>query len=223
MPAIFSMTRGLRLVGGTVLLAAVAVMAHAQNTQVHDPALLKQQLGGARVAIVEFADMECPQCGHANPILKQAVAQYHIPWIRRDFPLQQHIWSRQAALNARWFETAKSKALGDEYRDAVFASQNSIFSLVALNEFTQKFAHNHGITLPFAIDPLGKLDAAIKADSDLGQRLGIDHTPTVWVLASKGAPYTEVSTDMHDLYQIIDQALASTKEVGAAPKKPVKK
>src|SRR5689334_12295565 len=38
------------------------------TTQVHDPAALKPP-AGARVAIVEFEDMECPDCANANPLL----------------------------------------------------------------------------------------------------------------------------------------------------------
>src|SRR5271156_1928887 len=116
---------GLRMVA-LLLLSAVVSAAHfalAQSTQVHDPAALKPP-PGARVAIVEFEDMECPDCRAANPLLKEASETYKIPWVRHDFPLSFHVWSFQAAVNARWFDT-KSKKLGDEYRDAVFASQPS--------------------------------------------------------------------------------------------------
>ena len=192
-----------------VLLAATA---HAQSTTaVHDSSVLHPP-AGARVAIVEFADLECPDCARANPVLKEAVAKYHIPWIRYDFPLSQHPWSFEAAVNARWFDT-KSKQLGDEYRDQVFANQSSFYYDVAgFRQFTQKFAQSHGIALPFAVDPQGKLSAEVKADYALGQRIGIEHTPTIWVVTSgsKGAPYIEI-TDRSKLYQIIDQALADTK------------
>lgn len=166
---------------------------------------------GARVAIVEFADMECPVCGNENPILSKAAAQYKIPWMRHDFPLHQHIWSFQAAVNARWFDT-KSKKLGDDYRDAIFANQSSIYNLIVLSEFTQKYAKSHGLDLPFALDPQGKLSALVKADYDLGIRIGVNSTPTVWVVEDhgKGAPYAEVAHGMGNLYQLIDQALADT-------------
>ncbi|HUZ04493.1 MAG TPA: hypothetical protein VMU62_03975, partial [Acidobacteriaceae bacterium] len=61
------------------------------------------------------------------------------------------------------------------------------------------------------IDPQGKLAAAVKADYALGQRIGIEHTPTVWIVTNKtsGVPYVEV-VDINQLYQIIDQALADT-------------
>ncbi|HXR37960.1 MAG TPA: thioredoxin domain-containing protein [Terracidiphilus sp.] len=205
---------------GLVLAFASAALfaagAHAQfappspGTPVHDPAALRPP-AGARVAIVEFEDMECPDCARANPVLKQAAATYKIPWVRHDFPLPFHSWSFNAAVNARWFDL-KSKAVGDEYRDAVFANQTSITSPEILREFTDKFAKSKGIALPFAIDPQGKLTAEVKGDYALGQRIGIEHTPTIWVVTanSKGAPFVEV-VDRSKLYQLIDEALADTR------------
>jgi protein-disulfide isomerase len=196
--------------------------AHAQfgapppGTQVHDASPLKPP-AGARVAIVEFEDMECPDCARANPLLKQAAANYKIPWVRHDFPLPMHAWSFNAAVNARWFDAAKGKAVGDEYRDQVFANQASIVGVDGLRQFTEKFAQSHGIALPFAIDPQGKLAADVKADYALGQRVGIEHTPTIWVVTanSKGAPFVEV-LDRSKLYQMIDQALADTASASKA-------
>ncbi|HEY6488900.1 MAG TPA: thioredoxin domain-containing protein [Terracidiphilus sp.] len=199
------------------LLFATNPSAQAQfappspGTQVHDPAALKPP-AGARVAIVEFEDMECPDCARANPLLREAAAKYNIPWMRHDFPLPFHPWSMQAAVNARWFDT-KSKKLGDEYRDAVFAAQTSLGEDPnLLRQFTEKFAADRKIALPFAIDPQGKLQAEVKADYALGQRIGIEHTPTIWVVTanSKGAPFVEV-VDRTKLFQLIDQALEDTK------------
>jgi protein-disulfide isomerase len=191
-------------------LGARAQFGPPATTPVKDPSALKPP-AGARVAIIEFEDMECPDCANANPLLKEAAAKYNIPWVRHDFPLPFHPWSTQAAINARWFDT-RSKKLGDEYRDQVFANQPSIVNLDGLRQFTEKFAQSHGIQLPFAIDPQGKLAAEVKADYALGQRIGIEHTPTIWVVTanSKGAPFVEV-VDRAKLYQLIDQAIADTK------------
>jgi protein-disulfide isomerase len=191
------------------------------TTPLHPPA-------GARVAIVEFYDLECPDCANAAPLLRQAAEQYKIPLVRHDFPLPFHDWSFQAAVNARWFDT-KSKKLGDEYRDAVFAHQNEITVLANgsydgskglpnLHTFTEKFAAEHKIALPFVIDPQGKLAAQVKADYALGQSVGIQHTPTIWVVTNqtKGAPFVEV-LDRTKLYSMIDDALAETR--GSAPER----
>jgi protein-disulfide isomerase len=204
---------GLAVAG--LLIAAPAARAQfappSPGTQVHDPAALKPP-PGARVAIVEFEDMECPDCALQNPLLKEAAAKYNIPWVRHDFPLPFHPWSFQAAVNARWFDT-KSKKLGDEYRDAVFANQPSFGEDPnRLRTFTEQFAADHKIALPFALDPMGKLQAEVKADYALGQRIGIEHTPTIWVVTanSKGAPFVEV-VDRSKLFQLIDQALEDTR------------
>jgi protein-disulfide isomerase len=188
--------------------------APPSGTQVHDPAALKPP-AGSHVAIVEFEDLECPDCARANPLVREAAAHYKIPLLRHDFPLPFHAWSMQAAINARWFDT-HSKKIGDDYRDEVFASQSSITDLNVLRAFTEKFASERKLALPFSVDPQGKLQAAVKADYALGQRIGIEHTPTIWVVTanSKGAPFVEV-VDRSKLYQLIDQALADTK--GAAP------
>lgn len=193
------------------MIAAVPVLRaqRASHTQVYDASILKPPVG-ARVAIVEFDDMECPVCGHDNPLLMGAAAKYHIPWIRYDFPLSYHAWSFQAAVDARWFDT-KSKKIGDDFRNAVFANQRSIETPADLRAFAEKFAQEHGIGFPFVVDPQGKLAAEVRADYALGQRVGIEHTPTIWIVTNQtsGVPYVEV-VDPDQLYAIIDQAIAET-------------
>ena len=204
-----------------IFFAAIAPAVHAQApTQVLDASALRPP-AGARVAIVEFDDLQCPACAAANPILKAAAAQYKIPWIRHDFLIPYHNWSRNAAINARWFDL-KSKALGDEYRDQVFANQNSIYNPDSLAQFTQKFAQGHGIALPFAIDPQGKLADQVNADNALAQRTGIKSTPTIFIVTanSKGAPFTQVMNPAQQLYTTIDRAIADT---ASAPKSSVAK
>jgi protein-disulfide isomerase len=181
----------------------IAVTAPAQQDVIHpkDTSALHPP-PGAKVAIVEFADMECPMCGMENPVILQAVEKYHVAWVRHDFPLPQHIWSFQAAVNARWFDT-KSKKLGDDYRNAVFASQASIESKDDLQKFTQRFAQQNGVGLPFVMDPQGTLTAEVKADAALANRIGISETPTAWVVTQHG--YKQI-TDFKNLYSMLDQA-----------------
>lgn len=210
------------LVLSLIAAAPLVSLAHAQfagpqsnSTQVHNAAPLKPP-PGAKVAIFEFEDLECPDCARANPMLKEAAEKYSIPWIRHDFPLPFHIWSFDAAVDARWFDI-KSKKLGDEFRDAVFASQASITSTDQLRAFAEKFASDHKLGFPFAVDPQGKLAAEVHADYNLGQSVGIQHTPTIWVVTSKtsGVPFVEV-VDRSRLYQIIDAAIADTKSATPA-------
>jgi protein-disulfide isomerase len=184
---------------------AIAIAAPAQQDVIHpkDTSALHPP-PGAKVAIVEFADLECPSCAMDNPVIIQAVEKYHVAWMRHDYPLPQHNWSFQAAVNARWFDT-KSKKLGDDYRNAVFANQASIETKDDLAQFTQKFAQQHGVGMPFVMDPQGRLTAEVKADQDLGNRMGIHETPTAWVVTEHG--YKQV-TDFKNLYSMLDQATA---------------
>jgi protein-disulfide isomerase len=203
----------LALLPAALLLLAPAARAQfgaPPTTQVHDATALRPP-AGAKVAIIEFEDLECPDCANANPLLKEAAAKYGIPWIRHDFPLPFHNWSFQAAVNARYFDT-KNQTLGNDYRDYIFANQVSIETPAQLQQKTQAFADAHKVALPFAIDPMGKLSQQVKADYALGQKIGIEHTPTIWIVtnAAHAAPFVEV-VDRSKLYQLIDQAEAESR------------
>lgn len=166
---------------------------------------------GSHVAIYEFEDLECPMCARENPVLKQAAEKYHVPWVRHDFIIPQHPWSFQAAVNARWFD-GQGKNLGNEYRDAVFADQINLETKDDLRQFTEKFGQQHGVGLPFVIDPQGKLATDVKDDVSLGTRMGVHQTPTVWIVTDRSggaAPYSEV-TDFNKLYTMLDEAVAQT-------------
>lgn len=191
--------------------AARAQFNAPETTQVHDSSALKPP-PGVRVAMIEFYDLECPVCASTNPTLIAAANQYKIPWIRYDFLIPYHIWSRQAAINARYFDT-RSQKLGNDYRDYILANQPSIETLPQLNTWTQKFAQAHGMTMPFAVDPMGKFAAEVDADVELGRRIGVTHTPTIFVVANGGhAPqYTEAVDPQHRLFQTIDEVEAEVK------------
>ena len=88
---------------------ALAQYSGGNTTPVGDKSLLRPP-AGARVAIFEFEDLECPDCARAYPLLKEAAAKYDIPWVKHDFPLPFHAWSFQAAVNARWFDSKSKKA-----------------------------------------------------------------------------------------------------------------
>ena len=130
---------------------------------------------GAQVAIVVFEDLQCPDCRRAAPLLEEASKTYNIPIVRHDFPLPFHSWSFDAALIARYFDKTSRKT-GNEFRD-----------------------------YPFVVDPKGELAAKITADKNLGVGVGIQHTPTIYVVSNKtqGKPFVEV-VDRSKLFELID-------------------
>jgi len=158
---------------------------------------------GSQMAIVIFEDLQCPMCRRTAPLVEQASKTYKIPVVRHDFPLPMHNWSYNAAVMARYFDT-QSKSLGNEFRDYIFEHQLEV-TPQNLREYADKFASEHKTSLPFVIDPTGKLAAEVNADRDLGKAINLDHTPTVYIVSSRNPsrPYVEVK-DNNQLYSTID-------------------
>jgi protein-disulfide isomerase len=186
----------LALFASMLLLVTFVVSQSADNPALRPPK-------GAQVAIVVFEDLECPDCARAAPLVEEASRTYHIPVVRHDFPLQIHPWAYDAAVLARYFDT-HSKKIGNEFRDTVFRHQLEI-SKDNLHAFAEKFAAERKIELPFAVDPQGKLAAAVETDRSLGNSLALNHTPTIYVVSNKnvGKPFVEV-VDRSQLFQLID-------------------
>jgi protein-disulfide isomerase len=201
----------LRTLAIAVLMVAISGFAQAGDTSVLRPPK------GSKVAIIVFEDLECPQCAHVEPLLDDAVKNYKIPLVRYDFPLSQHPWSFQAHVTARYFDT-KSKALGEEFRRWVFANQRFI-TQQNFSGMADRFATEHHVTVPAFVDPKGELAAKVKDDAAIGQRVGIDHTPTIYVVSdSQKTPYIEVK-EQSQLFSTIDQMMALVKAEAPAPRK----
>ena len=172
---------------------------------------------GAEVAIVLFEDMQCPDCARAYPVVREAAKAYGIPLVVYEFPLRLHNWAFEAAVYAKFFD-AKSEKLGDQFRAYVYLNQASI-APDGLRAVAEKFAHDHDAELPPSIDPDGNFKRKIQVDLDLGQHIGLQYTPTIFVIR-RGA----VSTDFVDvpdrskLNRIIENMLQK-----ANPPAPVKK
>jgi len=199
------------------LLAQRAAPAGSGET-FKDTSMLKPP-AGAKIAIVELEDLECPACAHAFPIVHEAAAHYKIPIVRKDFPLQQHVWSFDAAVWARYLQDKVSPKTADDYRGAVFAAQTGIASKDDMLNFTRKFFKTHGLQLPFVPDPSGQFRKEVEADRALGDRLGVQYTPSITVCTQKEWVHV---TDISLLYQTIDELEAKV-AAGAPATAPVKK
>lgn len=167
-----------------------------------DPSLLRPPKG-APVALIVFEDLQCPKCRMDAPLEEQAARTYKIPLVIHDFPLPGHNWSFNAAVMARYFDS-KSKQLGEDFRLYIFQHQVEI-TPDNLRSFAEKFAAEHKTDLPFVVDPQGKLAAEVNADRDLGKKIGIQHTPTMYVVSNRNPsrPFVEV-TDDKQLFQLIE-------------------
>jgi protein-disulfide isomerase len=160
-------------------LAAQTAVPAGTGTPFKDTSSIKPP-AGAKVAIIEFEDLECPACAHAYPIVHQAVDQYKIAMVRHDFPLKMHIWSFDAAVDARYIQDKISPTIAEEYRGKVFASQNNIASKEDLLKFTQNFFQSKGGQMPFVVDPQGVFAKEVREDYALGEKVGLNQTPTIF-------------------------------------------
>lgn len=203
------------------LLALALVATLALRAQTHTTAMnnILRPPAGAKVALIEFADLQCPDCANAGPLLEEASRTYKIPLIVYDFPLPQHPWSNEAAVFAHYLRSVSTKAnnLEMKYRLFIYRNQSAI-TLQNLRTYVDKFAAENKISIPFAVDPQGKFAASVRADKAKGVAINIQHTPTIYVVSAKrtGAPFVEV-VNRNNLYAMIDDMLAETKSLPSEP------
>ena len=181
---------------------------------------------GSKVAIVMFEDLECPDCSRAYPVVWENANAHKVPVVLHDYPLPMHKWSFDAAVWARYFDTkdTKTQNVGNEFRRFIFANQQQI-TKNNLQQWVQKFGDDNKVPVPFAKDPDGSLTEKVKADYALGQRLGIQGTPTIWVVGntSGSQPLAEQVKDRTQLGQMIEDMMAKAQPAGPAKSTPAKK
>jgi protein-disulfide isomerase len=195
-------------IAALLILSGLSGIAQAEDTSVLRPPK------GSKVAIVVFEDLECPQCARVEPLLEDAERTYKIPLVRYDYSLPQHPWSFEAHVTARYFDT---KGLGEEYRSWVFKNQNFITKM-NVSGMSERFAAEHHVALAAPVDPSGSLAAKVNADKAIGEKVGIDHTPTIYIVGdSRQTPYIEVK-DASQLFNTIDQMKALVKAETPTPR-----
>jgi protein-disulfide isomerase len=195
------------------LLALAGAATAALRAQTVTQASVLRPPEGSKVALVEFADLECPDCARAAPLLEEAHKTYKIPVVVYDFPLPQHPWAFDASTFAHYFRSKSTpkNPLETKFRLYIYENQSAI-TQQNLREYVDKFAMANKTPVPFVVDPQGKFAAAIRASKEKGQAINIQHTPTIYVVTAKttGTPFVEV-VNRNDLFAMIDQAIAETK------------
>jgi len=132
----------------------------------------------ARVTLVEYGDYECPFCGAAQPIVReaQAILGDEMRFAYRHFPLSQiHLHSFQAAEAA---EAAGAQGRFWEMHDMLFENQDRLDT-----ESLLVYARAIGLKLePFMDDLAGhRHTARVREDFLSGVRSGVNGTPTFFV------------------------------------------
>ncbi len=135
----------------------------------------------ASATLVEFSDFQCPACGAFYPIIKQLELKYknELKIAYKHFPLPQHTYAQKAAEAA---EAAGEQGKFWEMHDALFENQEHLTA-----EDLKKYAAELGLdTEKFnqALDS-GKFANKVKEDLTLGNKIGINATPTFYLNGKK--------------------------------------
>jgi protein-disulfide isomerase len=186
-----------------------------------DATLLKPPRGST-VAMVMFEDLQCSDCAKVYPVVWETAEAHKIPVVLHDFPLPMHNWAFDAAVWARNFDKT-SPNLGNEFRKFIYSNQTQI-TRENLLQWVQKFAAENKTAVPAEKDPEGKLAQLVKADYLLGQRIGVEHTPTIWVVSNSGVsqPLVEEVKIREKLEQMIDTLTKAQPAAAAKVNPPAK-
>ena len=132
---------------------------------------------GARVAMIEYGDYECPFCGkYIREVYPQIVANYiktgKVKYYYRDLPLSMHPHAIPAALAAR---CAGEQGKYWQMHDSLFADQRAL---------TEQDLESRGKALGLDVAKLGqcivgkKYADGIRKDMSEADEMGVDGTPT---------------------------------------------
>jgi protein-disulfide isomerase len=148
---------------------------------------------GAKVTMVEFGDYQCPACAAAYPLIKQITEMYksnpNFNFVFRNFPLPQHQFAQAAAEAA---EAAGAQGKYWQMHDALYGGWNDWQASKDAMPFFIKYAQNIGLDLTKFQQEVSakKYQSVIDADLADDSRLGLDHTPTVFI---NGEEQTDLS------------------------------
>lgn len=154
----------------------------------------------APVTIIEFSDFQCPFCARVNPTLAQVRAAYgdKVKIVFKDYPLPNHPNAPKAAEAARCAGEQKKYW---EMHDVMFANQQAL-EVPNLKQMARSIGVE-GSAFDSCLDS-GKHAGTIRNGSALGDRMGVNSTPTLYV---NGRPLIG-AMPFENFKQIIDEELA---------------
>ena len=143
----------------------------------------------APVTIVEFGDLECPDCRMEAPVLRQNVVETFAGKVRvyfKDFPLESiHPWARAAAIDARCIYHQNAQTFWKFY-DWIYENQPEI-EPDNLNSKVLAWAGQNGLDAA----QLGRCIETKATEPEVnrsiaeGQALGVRGTPTLFINGRK--------------------------------------
>lgn len=150
------------------------------------------------IDIVDFSDLECPHCKAAQPVVEKLVTDFpQVRLIFQQFPLPAslHPWAMKAALDADCAGRMDPAAFW-KYIDAIFENQGGI-ALATADDKLKELATAAGLDgqklAACAATP--ETEERVKKSLELGESLGINETPTVFINGRRVKGITNIPYD----------------------------
>ena len=173
---------------------------HSEGNPVKGPA-------DASVTLVEFGDLECPNCKALEPILATIFEKYKVRLVFKDFPLEQvHPWAKTAAIGARCAFIQSPDAFW-KVHDTIYANQEDINPENVWDKLAE-YAQQAGLNADAFKTCMSSDQAkdAVESNQKDGFALSVTGTPTVFV---NGRPVAGLG--LNALQQTIEYELARQK------------
>ncbi|MBI3342269.1 DsbA family protein [Candidatus Curtissbacteria bacterium] len=185
---------GIGLVTLVAIIAAVFLLGREKPKEVASSAKQVDLISGAKhfegspeakVKIVEFGDYQCPACGQAHPILKEVLAknQGKIYFVFRNFPLSNI--HANAKDSARAAEASGEQGKYFEMHDLLYENQKDWSELSNPKQKFLEYAKNLGLDISKFENDYNQAIGVINADYALGQKAGVESTPTFFINQQK--------------------------------------
>lgn len=170
----------------------------------------------APVEIVAFDDLECPFCTKMHAELFPALTDRYGKSVRivyRDFPLSIHPWAMRAAIDtncvasqsepAYWSMVDYIHAHAPEFGgpEHALAKANASLDQLALDEAKKSKLSTEKVQACVKQQD----DTAVKASMRIGEELGIEATPVLFINGEK----LEGAYPLVDVFRMVDGALAA--------------
>lgn len=137
----------------------------------------------APIRIDEFTDFECPACralymGTLRPLIDNFVSNGTVYLVHHDFPLSMHPYSHKAAYYA---DAAAAIGQFEQVEQALFAHQPKWASNGKIRPFLAAVLSPPQLKRVVELARTKVIHEAVQRDFDLGVRLRVERTPTMYV------------------------------------------
>jgi protein-disulfide isomerase len=182
----------------------------------------------SKMLIVEFADLECPACKEAAPLMEKLRNDFPLArFVFQSFPLPQHAWAARASSYLDCI-AGQNQEQAFAFLDAVYSHQKEIEDAVRKTDAAGKTTVDDAAVAERLRDFTAKAGAEpekiaacaatpataerIKSSQELARAVGVNSTPTLFLNGRKVSNFTAAQ------YEPLKSVVAFESEQAAAGK-----